>query len=144
MFFDTPVYFVFLTFVVLVYWSLSWRAQNHFLLVASYFFYGWWDWRFLILILISTFVDYHCARSIDRSDQPDHRRFLLILSLAVNLGFLGFFKYFNFFQDSLIQLLKMAGISYVNPTVLAILLPPASPFTRFRRSPISSTSTTGD
>ena len=132
MFFDTPIFFVFLTVVVLVYWVLSWKAQNRFLLVASYFFYGWWDWRFLALILISTFVDYHCAHFIDRSENPHRRRILLALSLAVNLGFLGFFKYFNFFQDSLFHLLKMAGVSYVNPTILSILLPPGISFYTFQ------------
>jgi len=132
MFFDTPVYFVFLTFVVLLYWSLAWRAQNQFLLAASYFFYGWWDWRFLLLILISTFVDYHCAHFIDRSENPHRRRILLALSLVVNLGFLGFFKYFNFFQDSLVQVLRMFGFSYVNPTLLSILLPPGISFYTFQ------------
>src|SRR5262245_14028298 len=132
MFFDTPIYFAFLIVVVLSYWGLSWRAQNHFLLVSSYFFYGWWDWRFLVLILISTFVDYHCARYIARSENQDRRRLLLTLSLVVNLGFLGFFKYFNFFQDSLIQLLETAGFSHINPTVLAIVLPPGISFYTFQ------------
>jgi D-alanyl-lipoteichoic acid acyltransferase DltB (MBOAT superfamily) len=132
MFFDTPIFFGFLAVVVLVYWGLSRTAQNHFLLVASYFFYGWWDWRFLSLILISTAVDYHCAHAIDRSENPRRRRILLMLSLVVNLGFLGFFKYFNFFQDSLIHVLKLAGIPYVNPTVLSILLPPGISFYTFQ------------
>ncbi len=132
MFFDTPIFFVFLAAVVLVYWRLSWRAQNALLLVASYFFYGWWDWRFLILILLSTIVDYHCAHWINQSTNPHRRRILLALSLAVNLGFLGFFKYFNFFQDSLIHVLKALGISYVNPTVLSILLPPGISFYTFQ------------
>ncbi len=103
MFFDTPVYFVFLVLVVLIYWGLTWRAQNHFLLVASYFFYGWWDWRFLILILISTSsITIALTTSLAR-ENPDQRRLLLTISLVVNLGFLGFFKYFNFFQDSFIR-----------------------------------------
>src|SRR5580693_3414223 len=97
MFFDTPVYFVFLALVVLIYWRLSRRAQNLFLLAASYFFYGWWDWRFLILILTSTVVDFFAARYIASSKNVLHRRSLLTLSLFLNFGFLGFFKYFNFF-----------------------------------------------
>jgi D-alanyl-lipoteichoic acid acyltransferase DltB (MBOAT superfamily) len=132
MFFDTPVYFVFLIVVVACYWKLSFRAQNQFLLVASYFFYGWWDWRFLVLILISTVVDYHCAHWIDRSENLDRRRLLLTVSLVVNLGFLAFFKYFNFFQDSLVQLLNVAGISHVNTTILAIILPPGISFYTFQ------------
>ncbi len=132
MFFDTPVYFVFLTLVVLIYWRLSRRAQNLFLLAASYFFYGWWDWRFLILIAVSTVVDFTCARIIDRSEAPVRRRLLLALSLSINLGFLGFFKYFNFFDDSFVQLLHTLGIENVNPTLLAIVLPPGISFYTFQ------------
>lgn len=132
MFFDTPIYFAFLAVVVLVYWGLPRTAQNQLLLVASYFFYGWWDWRFLLLIAISTVVDYLCAHAIDRSENLRSRRLLLTLSLIVNLGFLGFFKYFNFFQDSLIRAMDMIGVSHVNPTVLSILLPPGISFYTFQ------------
>jgi len=68
MFFDTPVYAVFLVLVVLVYWRLRWRQQNALLLGASYLFYGWWDPRFLGLIALSTVVDFYCARVIAASD----------------------------------------------------------------------------
>ena len=61
---DTPVYFIFLTVVVLLYWRLRWRGQNLLLLAASYFFYAWWDWRFLSLIGTSTVADYWLARII--------------------------------------------------------------------------------
>jgi D-alanyl-lipoteichoic acid acyltransferase DltB (MBOAT superfamily) len=132
MFFDTPVYFLFLTLVVLVYWRLSRRAQNVFLLAASYFFYGWWDWRFLILIAVSTVVDFLCALAIDRSEVPVTRRLLLALSLTINLGFLGFFKYFNFFEDSLVQLLHSLGIENVNRTFIKIALPPGISFYTFQ------------
>src|SRR5690242_17728913 len=100
MFFDTPVYLVFLAVIVLVYWLLRWRAQNLFLLIASYFFYGWWDWRFLSLILISTVVDFYCARAIAASKHAGHRKTLLMISISLNLGFLGFFKYCDFFITS--------------------------------------------
>src|SRR5690348_3038935 len=96
-FFDTPIYAVFLTLVVIAYWRMAWRQQNVFLLVASYVFYGWWDVRFLALIALSTVVDFHCARAIHRSDAAAKRRALLTLSLVINLGFLAVFKYFNFF-----------------------------------------------
>jgi D-alanyl-lipoteichoic acid acyltransferase DltB (MBOAT superfamily) len=62
--FDTPIYFLFLTLVVTVYWRLNWRRQNVFLLCASYFFYGWWDWRFLLLMIFSTIVDFFIAQKI--------------------------------------------------------------------------------
>ena len=132
MLFDTPIFFAFLVLVLLVYWRLSWRRQNVMLLVASYFFYGWWDWRFLSLIMISTVVDYHCAKYIARSEEPWRRRTLLTISLALNLTFLGFFKYFNFFEDSLVQVLHTMGIHYVPFLVLRIILPPGISFYTFQ------------
>lgn len=131
MLFDTPVYLFFLTLVVLIYWRLRHREQNVFLLAGSYFFYGWWDWRFLGLILISTVVDYHCARFIARSDNVVHRRFLLALSVSVNVVFLGFFKYFDFFIDSTASMLAAFGI-HVSPVVLGIILPPGISFYTFQ------------
>ncbi len=131
MLFDTPVYFVFLTLVVVAYWRLKWRQQNVLLLVCSYFFYGWWDWRFLSLILVSTAVDFNCARYIQRSSQPARRRTLLAVSIAVNLVFLGFFKYFNFFADSLAAVLGTLGI-HIDVMTLRILLPPGISFYTFQ------------
>ncbi len=132
MFFDTPVYALFLTLVVLVYWRLEWRRQNQMLLAASYLFYGWWDVRFLGLIAASTIVDYYCARAIARSDDTQRRRTLLVVSLAVNLGFLGAFKYFNFFVDSFAAVLEGLGFSNVPVTTLRILLPPGISFYTFQ------------
>lgn len=132
MFFDTPIYFVFLVLVVSLYWGMAHGQQNRFLLVASYFFYGWWDWRFLGLILVSTVVDYHCARWIASSEDSVRRRSLLALSLVVNLSFLGFFKYFNFFVDSLVAALHSIGVTDVHVTTLRILLPPGISFYTFQ------------
>jgi alginate O-acetyltransferase complex protein AlgI len=132
MFFDTPIYFVFLTAVVFAYWRLCRTRQNLLLLGASYFFYGWWDWRFLGLIAISTVVDYHCARAIERSEDPRLRRLLLVISLVVNITFLGFFKYYNFFADSLVRSLRALGIEGVHPTLLAVVLPPGISFYTFQ------------
>ncbi len=132
MFFDSPVYFLFLVPIVLIYWRLARKSQNVFLLVASYFFYGWWDWRFLILIAVSTVVDFFCARFIDRSEAPVARRLLLALSLIINLGFLGFFKYFNFFEESFVQLLHLMGIENVDAALIKIALPPGISFYTFQ------------
>src|SRR4051794_28215315 len=110
MLFDTPIYFVFLIAIVSIYWRLKHRRQNALLLVASYFFYGWWNWRFLALILISTVVDFFAAGYIARSRDPWRRRGLLTVSLVLNFGFLGFFKYYNFFADSLVSALTAAGL----------------------------------
>ena len=131
MFFDTPVYIVFLVVVVSVYWNLRWRPQNIFLLCCSYFFYGWWDWRFLALIAISTVVDYHCARYIAASDNPVRRRAFLSVSVVLNLTFLGFFKYFNFFAESLAAVLQTLGL-HVDIMVLRVVLPPGISFYTFQ------------
>jgi len=131
MLFDTPIFFVFLTLTVLVYWRLSRPRQNVFLLVASYFFYGWWDWRFLSLILISTVVDFFCARAIARSDDALRRKALLTLSVTLNLGFLGFFKYCNFFVDSMASLLSVFDL-HVPRLALQVLLPPGISFYTFQ------------
>jgi D-alanyl-lipoteichoic acid acyltransferase DltB (MBOAT superfamily) len=131
MLFDTPIYFVFLTIVVVCYWRLQRRSQNYLLLGASYLFYGWWDWRFLGLILLSTLVDYFCAHVIDQSDSPARRRTALWVSIVLNLGFLGFFKYCNFFIDSFAGLMDTLGIP-VSDTTLQILLPPGISFYTFQ------------
>ena len=132
MLFDTPVYAVFLTIIVLAYWALRQRRrQNVLLLVASYFFYGWWDWRFLILILISTVVDYLCARSIAASENPTKRRLLLCLSLTLNVTFLGFFKYYDFFIGSFAAAAGAAGF-HVPLKILGIILPPGISFYTFQ------------
>lgn len=131
MFFDTPVFFVFLTIVLIAYWRLRWRSQNLLLLVASYIFYGWWDWRFLSLIFISTVVDFFCAQYIERSDSPARRRGLLALSVTLNLGFLGVFKYFNFFVDSFSDVMGALGI-HIPKATLSVLLPPGISFYTFQ------------
>ena len=88
--------------------------------------------RFLGLIAASTLVDYYCARAIARSDDTQRRRTLLVVSLAVNLGFLGAFKYFNFFVDSFAAVLEGLGFSNVPLTTLRILLPPGISFYTFQ------------
>jgi alginate O-acetyltransferase complex protein AlgI len=130
--FDTPVYFLFLVLVVLSYWRLSWRHQNIFLLCASYFFYGWWDWRFLLLMIFSTIVDYFIAHRIAEQAPGTRRRALLILSLCLNFGFLGFFKYCNFFVDSFASMLNMAGVHNIPMAFLKIILPPGISFYTFQ------------
>jgi len=132
MLFDTPVYFVFLALVVVVYWLSSWRTQNVVLLAASYFFYGWWNWRFLILMLGSTAIDYVIARKIEDSSHPAKRRALLIASLVVNFTILGFFKYFNFFLNSAALALDTLGFHNVPRSFLAIILPPGISFYTFQ------------
>ena len=132
MFFDSPIYVVFLGLTVLIYWRLPHRQQNYFLLIASYFFYGWWDWRFLGLMGLSTCLDYLVARRIEATEAARQRKVLLVFSLAFNFAVLGFFKYFNFFVDTFAQIASAAGLSEVPMVVWKIVLPPAISFYTFQ------------
>jgi D-alanyl-lipoteichoic acid acyltransferase DltB (MBOAT superfamily) len=96
--------------VLVLYYRLSYRAQNVLLLVASYFFYACWDWRFLGLLLLSTGVDWTLANRIRREPTARLAKRWVATSVIINLCFLGFFKYFNFFVDSANQLLVALGV----------------------------------
>src|SRR6266849_10410950 len=132
MLFDSPAYFVFLIPVVLVYWRLSHRAQNVFLLLASYLFYGWWDWRFLVLMIGSTTMDFLIAQRIEPSHANPNRKKWLIFSLALNFSILGVFKYFSFFVDSFSGALATFGIHHIPLPLIRILLPPGISFYTFQ------------
>jgi len=131
MWFDTPAYALFLVLVVAVHWRLGPKIQNLFLLAAGYIFYGWWDYRFLLLMIGSTLIDFFIARFIQRSESQSFRRTLLVTSLVVNFAILGFFKYFNFFTDSLAHVLGTLGLS-VSAPLLRIILPPGISFYTFQ------------
>lgn len=131
MFFDTPIYFIFLLAIVSAYWTLRHRGQNILLLAGSYFFYGWWDWRFLALMAGSTLADFLFAKHISSSTSASKRKLALGLSIGLNLAFLGYFKYFNFFADSLHTLLSSLGFE-VSQRVLEIILPPGISFYTFQ------------
>ena len=132
MLFDTPVYFVFLFLVVSVYWRLPFGRQNLFLLGCSYFFYGWWDWRFLLLMAGSTVADYFFSLQIARTEAPSRRRAFLVVSLLMNFGFLGFFKYFNFFVESFTPLAAALGLGDKPGLILRIVLPAGISFYTFQ------------
>jgi len=133
MLFDSPVYIVFLALVTLLFWRLQFRAQNYFLLGASYFFYGWWDWRFVLLLAFSSVVDFYVARAIERAQSlPRRRKALLIFSVALNFAILGFFKYSNFFVDSFLQLAPALGLHDLPRVFVQIILPPAISFYTFQ------------
>ncbi len=131
MLFNSLVFLVFLAVVLLVYPRLERRNQNRFLLLASYVFYGYWDWRFNFLLLTSTVVDYFVGSRLHASDSPRRRRRLLFLSVAVNLGILGFFKYFNFFIGSAASMLGGLGLE-PNMPLLRIVLPVGISFYTFQ------------
>jgi alginate O-acetyltransferase complex protein AlgI len=124
-------YLIFTAVVFFVYWHLSRRQQNLFLLAASYFFYANWDWRFLGLIIISTLVNFYCGGRIHRAARSGEKKFWLVLSLAISLGILGYFKYFNFFADSLAALAQSIGW-HLSSSTLDILLPVGISFYTFQ------------
>jgi alginate O-acetyltransferase complex protein AlgI len=132
MLFDSPAYFVFLILVVLVYWRLSHRAQNIFLLLASYFFYGWWDWRFLALMIGSTTMDFLIAQKIAPSHSNPNRKKWFVFSLVLNLAILGIFKYFNFFADSFLGAVATLGIHHIPLLLIRVLLPAGISFYTFQ------------
>ena len=110
MLFNSLEFLIFLPAVFILYWFVfeaNLKIQNFFLLLVSYVFYGWWDWRFLILIVLSSLVDYTIGKTMRVKDTKKHRKGLLVLSLLVNLGILGFFKYYNFFVDNFIAVLRI-------------------------------------
>ncbi len=110
MLFNSFIFFIFLGVVLPVFYFLpSKRSKNLFLLFSSYIFYGYWDWRFCLLLLISTLVDFSVGSHIARTKSRGLRKRLLWISLFSNLGILGFFKYFNFFADSFSELSNLMG-----------------------------------
>src|SRR5439155_5334048 len=123
MLFDSTAYVLFLILAALVYWRLPFRKQNYLLLAASYFFYAWWDWRFLILMAGSTLVDYLVARKIAATSDERARRLLLLFSIVLNFSFLGVFKYFNFFVASMAPLAALLGLKQIPVSVWRICLP---------------------
>ena len=129
MVFNSFVFVVFFALVYGLYIVLRHRAQNVLLLVASYVFYGWWDWRFLSLVLASTVLDYVCGLRI--VDDASRRRLWISLSMAGNLGLLFFFKYFNFFADSTARALAFFGLE-ADWTTLNIVLPVGISFYTFQ------------
>lgn len=133
MLFHTWTFLVFFIIVFSLYLLTQSRLklQNGMLLVASYIFYAWWDWRFLGLLVFSTVTDHLCALWISRTVEPRKRKGLLLISVIINLGILGFFKYFNFFAGSFESLVQALGWSPSFVT-LNIVLPVGVSFYTFQ------------
>jgi len=132
MLFDSPTYFLFLIPIVLLYWRLKHRAQNVFLLLASYLFYGWWDWRFLALMIGSTTVDFLIARRISPTRLLPNRKQWFGFSLILNFTILGVFKYFDFFAGSFVGALDNLGMHHLPLPLIKIILPPGISFYTFQ------------
>jgi len=131
MVFNSLAFFVFLALCLIVYRFLPHRAQNHFLLAASYFFYGAWDWRFLGLILFSTVFDWAIALELGRTRDPRRRKLIVGASIVASLGLLGYFKYVGFFADSLARLASLFGFT-LRPFELDVVLPVGISFYTFQ------------
>jgi D-alanyl-lipoteichoic acid acyltransferase DltB (MBOAT superfamily) len=133
MLFNTVSFFLFLCIVFVLYWWFKNRLQlqNLLLLVASYVFYGWWDWRFLFLIAFSSAVDFVAGHQLHRSSTDRGRKLWLAASLVVNLGLLAFFKYCNFFIESAVILLHSVGMN-ASVSTLNIILPVGISFYTFQ------------
>lgn len=131
MVFNSINFLIFFFITYGLYRCLGHRWQNRMLLVASYVFYGSWDWRFLSLLWLSTLIDYFCGRAICKNKDRTQKRKWLLLSITVNLLILGFFKYFNFFADSLRMLLGSLGLE-AHPWTIKIILPVGISFYTFQ------------
>lgn len=133
MLFNSTVFIGFFAAVLLLYWLVRNHLQlrNILLVVASYYFYGWWDYRFLLLLIFSTVLDYGVGVGLDRVTHPGRRKLLLLASVAGNLGILGFFKDDNFFVSSLTELLARLHIPFSTWT-LEIVLPMGISFYTFQ------------
>ncbi|MFQ5427966.1 MAG: MBOAT family O-acyltransferase [Thermodesulfobacteriota bacterium] len=134
MLFNSIDFAIFLPIVFLLYWFVTkrnLRAQNLLLLICSYIFYGWWDWRFLLLIFFSSLVDFFVGIGLSRTNVRRKRILLLLASIFVNIGFLGFFKYYNFFLENFIEAFSFFGRP-INPEGLNIILPVGISFYTFQ------------
>jgi len=134
MLFNSIDFAIFLPIVFMLYWFVANRSlklQNLLIVASSYLFYGWWDWRFLSLILFSTIVDYTVGRKLRKEENQTKRKILLWTSILVNLGFLGFFKYYNFFLDNFVTAFSFFGTD-IKANSLNIILPVGISFYTFQ------------
>jgi len=133
MLFNSLNYAFFLPIVFLLYWFVTnknLKLQNGLLLIASYFFYACWDWRFLFLLVFSTLLDYFSAIKITDSESDSRKKMWFWLSIIINIGFLGIFKYYDFFATSFAQFFRGIGFE-VHPLTLQLVLPVGISFYTF-------------
>ena len=133
MIFNSIDFAIFLPIVFVLYWVLQKdiKIQNLFVVFASYVFYGWWDYRFLFLIIISTVVDYVIGLGLNKTKELSRRKFYLFASLFVNLGLLSVFKYFNFFIDNFNTAFRFLGSGF-SINSLSLILPVGISFYTFQ------------
>lgn len=134
MLFNSIDFAIFLPIVFILYWFVfnkNLRFQNTLIVVASYVFYGWWDWRFLFLIIFSTLVDFAVGVKLKDEINLTKRKILLWVSISINLGLLGFFKYYNFFLDNFVTAFSFFG-KEIQANSLNIILPVGISFYTFQ------------
>lgn len=134
MLFNSIDFAIFLPIVFILYWFVTnknLKLQNLLIVISSYIFYGWWDWRFLSLILFSTILDYSIGISLSKQVNQNKRKMLLWISILMNLGFLGFFKYYNFFLANFMTAFSFFGTE-INANSLNIILPVGISFYTFQ------------
>ena len=133
MLFNSLDFAIFFPIVIIIYWIVSKKIllRNSFLLIASYVFYAWWDWRFLFLIIFSSFIDYIVGLKLYQTENKNNRKKLLFISLFFNLGLLFFFKYTNFFIESFVESFSLFGKT-LNINTLNIILPVGISFYTFQ------------
>lgn len=135
MLFNSVEFLLFLPSVFILYWFVfnnNLKHQNLLILGSSYVFYGWWDYRFLFLIILSTLVDYVIGISLQNQKIETKRKYLLWCSVAFNLSVLGFFKYYNFFITSWVDLFNSMGYEIQSVWTLNIVLPVGISFYTFQ------------
>lgn len=133
MLFNSINFAIFLPIVFFLYWFVAnknYKHQNILLLVASYFFYACWDYRFMFLLIFSTLLDYFTGLKMFDAKTSIGKKFWFWLSIGVNLGFLGFFKYYNFFAESFAEALANFGL-HVDVWMLNVILPVGISFYTF-------------
>ena len=134
MLFNSLDFAIFLPIVFILYWFVTQRnlrLQNLLVVTASFVFYGWWDWRFLSLILFSIVTDYFIGLSLYKQENEKKRKAIIWISFIVNLSFLGFFKYYNFFAENFVAAFSFFGKD-IQPNTLNIILPVGISFYTFQ------------
>ena len=140
MLFNSISFLIFLPIVFILYWFVFQRnlkGQNIFVIIASYVFYGWWDWRFLLMIVFTSFCSWASGLLMQRIDNENKpypylsRKFISISNILLNLGILFFFKYYNFFVDSFTAAFSLVGID-LHVQTLNIILPVGISFYTFQ------------
>ena len=120
MVFTSLAFPVFYAVVFALYWLFGKEGQNRLVVVAGLVFYGWWDWRFAALLLVTTGVDFGVGLALEKEENEQKRRAWVLLSLLTNLGVLATFKYFNFFADSFARFSALFGL---HPSTVTLKVP---------------------